>query len=78
MTNENPLQSALKKMRDKLATGRNMGIDEFTACADVEARVEQTRQQELGNMIAMLSNPAACPYPSAVVLARIKELTNLG
>lgn len=78
MTNENPLQSALKKMRDRLAMGRNLGIAEFTACADVEARVEQARQQELGNMIAMASNPAACPFPKADVLARIKELTTLG
>lgn len=77
MSNETPLQSALTKMRDRLTVGRNLGIHEFTACADVEARVEQARQQELSNMIAMLANTAACPYPSTVVLARIKELTNL-
>lgn len=45
--------------------------------AELELETARLRQHELTNMIAMLSNPSACPYPGNVVRDRIKELTQL-
>lgn len=47
------------------------------ALADVEVRAEQAHQQELANMIAMASNPSACPFSSKFVLEKIKELSRI-
>lgn len=79
MTKETPAQSALailrKAVKDRFS---RLDVRDLAALADVEVRAEQARQQELANMIALLATPQACPYSSTVVLARIKELTNLG
>lgn len=80
MTKETPAQVALATARAKVKAliARGVGTDLLIALADVEVRAEQARQQELANMIAMMANPTACPYPAKVVLERIEELTNLG
>lgn len=79
MTKETPAQTALatlrKAVKDRFS---RLHVQDLAAAAEVEVRAEQVRQQELANMIAMLANPSACPYPKQDVLARIKELTNLG
>lgn len=80
MTKESPAQIALAnaraKVKDLIETGR--GTDLLIPLAEVEVRAEQVRQQELANLIAMASNPSANPFPAQDVLARIKELTNIG
>lgn len=80
MTKESPAQVALANARAKvkvlIETGR--GTDMLIPLAEVEVRAAQVKQHELQNMIAMAANPNACPYPIAVVHARIKELANLG
>lgn len=80
MTKETPAQIALVTARAKVKAliARGAGTDLLIALADVEVRAEQARQQEIANLIAMLANPAACPFPARDVLDRIKELTNLG
>ena len=78
MAKENTAQLAVAAARQAVTTGRNMGVHESLALADVEVRSERAKQHELQNMIAMAANPLACPFPRADVLARIKELTNLG
>lgn len=59
------------------ARSRSKSTDLMIALADVEVRAEQARQQELANLIALLANPAACPFPARDVLDRIKELVRL-
>ena len=80
MTKETPAQSALVTARAKVKAliARGVGTDLLIALADVEVRAEQARQQEIANLIAMASNPVACPYPIRDVHDRVKELTNLG
>lgn len=80
MTKETPAQVALVTARAKVKAliARGVGTDLLIALADAEVRAEQARQQEMANLIAMLANPAACPFPARDVLDRIKELTNLG
>jgi hypothetical protein len=79
MTIETPAQIALTAARAKVKalaeTGR--GTDLLVPLAEVEVRAEQARQQEIANLIAMLSNPAACPYPARDVLDKLKELVKL-
>lgn len=79
MTKETPAQIALAKARVKVKAviDRGAGTDLLIALADVEVRAEQARQQEIANMIALLANPAACPFPKQDVLDRIKELVTL-
>lgn len=78
MAKENQAQLAVAKARAAVATAQNERVLKLIAFADVEVRAEQARQQELANMIAMASNPSACPYPIADVRIRIKELADLG
>lgn len=79
MTKETPAQATLKvaRSRSKFLIERGVGTDLLIALADVEVRAEQARQQELANLIALLANPAACPFPKQDVLDRIKELVTL-
>lgn len=79
MTKETPVQVALATARAKVKRliERGVGTDLLVALADVEVRAEQARQQEIANLIALLANPAACPFPKQDVLDRIKELVTL-
>lgn len=84
MVKENQAQAAVADVRDAIdayvtsfkvpATAR---IEVLASIAELEVRAAQVKQHELQNMIAMAANPALCPYPIAVVHARIKELANL-
>lgn len=74
-TDFKPAWARLKQM---VANGPdNFTKETLTRVAALEIREEQVKQQELANLIAMLANPAACPFPSVDILARIKELTNI-
>lgn len=55
----------------------NWRWESISRAAEIELKEEQLRQQELGNLIAMLSNPVACPFPGEDVRDRIKELANV-
>jgi hypothetical protein len=77
MAKENPAQLTVAKARQAVDATPNTIVATLIALADVEARAEQAKQQELANMIAMVANPAACPFPITDVQARIRELTNL-
>ena len=78
MAKENAAQTALATVRERVEQyGSRLSSDTLVAFADAEVRAEQAKQQEIANLIAMLATPAACPFPSQDVLARIKELVNL-
>jgi hypothetical protein len=79
MTEETPAQVALKvaRSRSEDLIKRGVGTDLLIALADVEVRAEQARQQELANLISLMANPPACPFPARDVLDRIKELVRL-
>lgn len=69
---------ALARLKQIVASNiASWGYEAIARSAELELREEQLRQQELANMIAMASTPSACPFPSADVLNRIKELTNI-
>lgn len=80
---QHKIQIVLAKMQESLkAAWPNFrdGETRFKMSArvvELELKAEEVRQRELANMIAMASNPTACPYTAPVVLDRIKELSNL-
>jgi DNA-binding protein H-NS len=84
MTKRNPAQLAVALTKQTVDSyfasfkaPSTAKIEFLASIAELEVRLEQARQQELANMIALAANPSACPLPIQDVLARIKELTNL-